>query len=190
MKTVRKGFTLLELLVVIGVMGLMGSMAMIAGQQATDAARANNIADGLEKAASAMMMFYADNADVIAEEGIGESTTIKEADLVAGASAYLKKRGSDEDDMLVAESSAAAGLYHVALNGNAPAQEWWVVYTIPATDIAGVGPILKNKANRMGLKTEAGGGTAYDGEAATVAMKVRGKTAAAAGGGGGGGTNP
>ncbi|MBQ9432708.1 MAG: type II secretion system protein [Synergistaceae bacterium] len=177
MKKFRKGFTLLELLVVIGVMGLMSSMAMIAGQQATDAARANNIADGLEKAASAMMMYYGDNADVIAMEGIGDSTTIKEADLVKGASAYLKKTGSTgEDDMLVTEASAAAGKYAVALQGTAPAQEWWVVYTIPATDIAGVGPILKNKANRMGLKTTKAGTTDYDGETATVAMKVRGKT--------------
>ena len=188
MKKFRKGFTLLELLVVIGVMGLMGSMAMIAGQQATDAARANNIADGLEKAASAMMMFYADNADAIAEEGVATGKTVDESGLVAGASAYLKKRGSDEANMLVAESSAAAGLYHVALNGEAPAQEWWVVYTIPATDIAGVGPILANKANRMGLKTDKTGAAAYganDTYAATVAMKVRGKTTAESGGGSG-----
>ncbi|MBQ7216522.1 MAG: type II secretion system protein [Synergistaceae bacterium] len=186
MKKFRKGFTLLELLVVIGVMGLMSSMAMIAGQQATDAARANNIADGLEKAASAMMMYYGDNSDIIAVEGIGDSTTIKIADLVSGASAYLKRTGSDEDeDMLIASTATNKdGKYYVDVQGTAPAQEWWIVYTIPATDIAGVGPILKNKANRMGLKTTSTSNAAYDGETATVAMKVRGKLAAAAGGGG------
>ena len=183
MKKSRKGFTLLELLVVIGVMGLMSSMAMIAGQQTTDAARANNIADGLEKAASAMMMFYGDNAEVIAEEGIG--TTIDEDALVRGASAYLKKKldsDGNEQNMLVASTETnKVGKYSVALEGTAPAQEWWIVYTIPDTDTAGIGPILANKANRMGLKTATKDGAVYGADGTTygaiVAMKVRGKIA-------------
>ena len=180
MKKFRKGFTLLELLVVIGVMGLMSSMAMIAGQQATDAARANNIADGLEKAASAMMMYYGDNSDIIAVEGIGTDTTIKIADLVKGASAYLKRTGSDEDeDMLIASTETnKVGKYYIDVQGTAPAQEWWIVYTIPDTDTAGIGPILANKANRMGLKTATKNGAVYGADGsygATVAMKVRGK---------------
>ena len=92
MRKMRKGFTLLELLVVIGVMGLMSSMAMIGGQQATDAARATNIADNLEKAASAMMMYYSDNADNIAVNGIVTEAAdgkIAKADLLAGTQAYL-----------------------------------------------------------------------------------------------------
>ena len=90
MKRMRKGFTLLELLVVIGVMGILSSVAMIAGQQATDAARATTIAEGLEKAAAAMMMYYADNAEIIAKEGIGTSTKVTVADLRTGTNAYLK----------------------------------------------------------------------------------------------------
>ena len=180
MRKMHKGFTLLELLVVIGVMGIMGSMAMIAGQQATDAARANNIADGLEKAASAMMMYYGDNSDIIAVEGIGTDTTIKIADLVKGASAYLKRTGSDEDeDMLIASTETnKVGKYYIDVQGTAPAQEWWIVYTIPDTDTAGIGPILANKANRMGLKTATKNGAVYGADGsygATVAMKVRGK---------------
>ena len=90
MKRTRKGFTLLELLVVIGVMGILSSTAMIAGQQATDGARATTIAEGLEKAASAMMMYYADNAEVIAVEGVAAEATVTEAKLVTGTNAYLK----------------------------------------------------------------------------------------------------
>ena len=84
MKKMRKGFTLLELLVVIGVMGILSSTAMIAGQQATDGARATTIAEGLEKAASAMMMFYSDNVTDINTNG----TTA--AKVAAGASPYLR----------------------------------------------------------------------------------------------------
>ncbi len=58
MKRTRKGFTL--------------------------AARATNIADGLEKAASAMMMFYSDNVTDINTNGTNA------AKAAAGASAYLR----------------------------------------------------------------------------------------------------
>ena len=167
MKKLRKGFTLLELLVVIGVMGILSSVAMIAGQQATDAARATTIAEGLEKAAAAMMMYYADNAEIIAKEGIGTSTKVTVADLRTGTNAYLKTADAIAD-------TATAGQYSISVVGSAPAQTWWIVYTLQATDIAGVGPILKNKANRMELKTAAGGSESYAGETATVAMKVRG----------------
>ena len=171
MKKMRKGFTLLELLVVIGVMGILSSTAMIAGQQTTNAARATNIADNLEKIASAMMMFYSDNADNIAVNGIVAEATagkISKADLLAGTQACLKTA----DD--VVSDIPEAGKYGIVLNGEAPAQTWWVVYTLPTNDVAGVGPILKNKTSRMELKKATTGAenTEYDG-GATVAMKVR-----------------
>ena len=170
MKKLRKGFTLLELLVVIGVMGILSSTAMIAGQQATDAARATTIADNLEKAASAMMMYYADNADDIAV-----STTTTAANVAAGANVYLK--AADALASASAGNDLTVGKYTVVLTGTAPAQTWWIAYTLPDTDLGGVGAILKNKATRMELKASAADNAeAYAGEA-TVAMKVRGKTA-------------
>ena len=126
MKKFRRGFTLLELLVVIGVMGILSTMAMIAGQQTTDAARANNIADGFEKAASAMMMYYADNANDIATNGDTE------ADIVEGANAYLKQTGALIDSTV----TDCIGKYMVYVDGTAPAQTWWLIYTLPNTDIA------------------------------------------------------
>ena len=137
MKKLRKGFTLLELLVVIGVMGILSSTAMMAGQQATDAARATNIADGLEKGAAAMMMYYADNAKEIAVSGA------EVADIVAGANRYLKSgAGLKADD-------TTAGEYFVVVNESDAT--WWIGYKIPANDVAGVGAILINKVARMEL---------------------------------------
>ena len=164
MKKFRKGFTLLELLVVIGVIGIMSSTAMIAGQQATDAARATNIADSLEKAASAMMMYYSDNADDIAVNGVVET------DVVEGANAYLKKTAQLVDS----STQDYAGKYIVYIDGEAPAQTWWIIYTLPDNDKAGVGPIMKNKAERMGLKmSEAANAKNYDGTQAEIFMRVR-----------------
>ena len=165
MKKFRKGFTLLELLVVIGVIGIMSSTAMIAGQQATDAARATNIADSLEKAASAMMMYYSDNADDIAVNGVVET------DVVEGANAYLKKTAH----LIDSKATNFIGKYTVYIIGETPAaQTWWISYTLPDNDKAGVGPIMKNKAERMGLKIDvADTADNYDGTQKEICMKVR-----------------
>ena len=166
MKKFRKGFTLLELLVVIGVMGIMSSLAMVAGQQATDAARANNIADGLEKAASAMMMYYADKADVIAISGETAENIAK------GANVYLKQKSALVHTGMSA--TEAIGKYAVHVVGAAPAQTWWLIYTLPDTDIPTIGPIMKNKAERMGLKNDLSDEASdYNGEQKFIYMRVR-----------------
>ena len=164
MKIARKRFTLLELLVVIGVMGILSSLAMIGGQEATNATRATNIADGLEKAASAMMMYYSDNADSINESG----TTAEK--VRTGANAYLKTA-------LV--ETATAGKYSVVVSEESKAEaSWYVVYKFLDTDTA-LQKIIANKATRMDLYQVNESGvvqaTAYDGttNAGSVAMKVR-----------------
>ena len=182
MKRTHKGFTLLELLVVIGVMGIMSSLAMVGGQQATDAARATNIADGLEKAASAMMMYYADNANEINEKG----TTAD--DVITGANAYLKTK------LVATTETNKAGKYSVELSAaNDAKANWYVTYTFLDTD-ASLKLMLANKATRMQLKDKAVGSEAvaddpdttdvdeskpavtvdpYDGTTDTVYMLVR-----------------
>ncbi len=136
MKKMRKGFTLIELLVVIGVMGLMGSLAMVGGQQATDAARATNIADNLEKAASAMMMYYADDAETINAGGVTAENLAK------GASVYLKT---------ALASAAAVNTYFVAVSEESKADaKWYVGYKFNESDTA-PRAMLANKATRMDL---------------------------------------
>ena len=175
MKKMRKGFTLLELLVVIGVMGILSSTAMIAGQQATDAARATNIADGLEKAASAMMMFYADNATDINTNG----TTA--AKVAAGANAYLKKTSQ------LASATAADTYFAVVTEDDNATAKWYVGYTFLTSDTA-IQAMIANKAKRMELYSDCDGtdteyaittttdstsGTTTTTSPATVYMRVR-----------------
>ncbi len=154
MKKARKGFTLVELVIVMGIMGLLGTMGMMAGQQATDAAKASNIADNLERASSAMMSYYINNHETIDVKGA------KIADVVKGANAYLKK-GS-----LVAgtstEAAATKGSYSVVIstegdgtnaNDTAATATWYVAYRLLDAEANGnVGAALANKATRMQLK--------------------------------------
>ena len=165
MKKMRKGFTLLELLVVIGVMGILGATGMIAGQEATNAARATNIADGLEKAAAAMMMYYSDVASTVAISGT-DSETVKK-----GANAYLKSTSAlvvtgDGDE-------AETGKYSVVVTAeDDPTAEWWVIYTLAEAEKNTIGAILENKATNMNLASDTNG-TAYVKGQTSVAMKVR-----------------
>ena len=71
-------------------MGILGATGMIAGQEATSAARATAIAENIDKLASAMMIFYAENSAEVDQDGkIGvEAVTVET--LANGVNAYLK----------------------------------------------------------------------------------------------------
>ena len=153
MKRTRKGFTLVELVIVIGIMGILGAMGMMAGQQAIDAAKAANIADNLERASSAMRSYYIDNHETIDVKGA------KIADVMKDANAYLKK-GS-----LIAgtttEAATTKGSYSVIIStegsdtadDTAATATWYVAYRLLDTEKNGnVGAALANKATRMQLK--------------------------------------
>ena len=175
MKRTHKGFTLVELLIVMGIMGILGAMVMIGGQQASDAARGTAIADSLEKAAAAMQAYYIDNSASINVNGTTAEKVAK------GASAYLSETLVYEDI-----DSLGAGKYGVVLTAEkgttgAENANWYLVYRLVANE-AGSGrnvkAILASKADRMNLKTATTNEStttysAYDGTTDTVYMLVR-----------------
>ena len=190
MKKARKGFTLIELLVVIAIMGILGASVMISGQEATSAARAANIADGLEKASIAMMSYYAENCESIDATGVlptttgtgGDAkTTTAEDKIAAGANAYIK-----DANALIAygtDDTKVVGKYAVKVVGTDMRKaEWWVVYTFDedATGQNKIKAIMGNKAARMGLMKAVptainAAANPYDGakDSNIVCMKVR-----------------
>lgn len=166
MKRTRKGFTLMELLIVIAVSGILSSMAMMSGSEATNIANANKIVEEFNIISAAMNMYYADNKAVVdATEATSIASTILE-----GIKPYMKSTTS-----ITAADDAAAGKYNISVQNG----EWWLTYTLAADDTK-IGAILKNKAVQEGLMsttttiagTKVTAAKAYDGKK-TVCMRVR-----------------
>ena len=138
MKKFRKGFTLVELLIIIAVGGILSSMAMMSGSEATNIANANKIIEEFNIISAAMNMYYADNKAVV------EATTATDlpALILAGIAPYMKSTTS-----ITAADSAAAGKYNISVTDG----QWWLTYTLPAAN-SKIGLILANKAAQEGLK--------------------------------------
>ena len=167
MKKMRKGFTLVELLIVIGIMGILGAMGMIAGQEATSAARATVIADNLEKLATAAMMFYEENSSEIDKTGQVGGKNVTDEILVDGINAYLK-----DANKISTYAAAKDNEYFAAVNGTGAAMTWWVGYAFGTSDgNAQIQKAMVNKVNRMGLKLAAAGADYAGGN--EVYMKIR-----------------
>ena len=61
MKIMRKGFSLMEVLIVLAILGILASMMMISGTESIATASANNVITGLRNLAIATMSYYTDN---------------------------------------------------------------------------------------------------------------------------------
>ena len=64
-KSMRKGFTLVELLIVIVVIGILSAMMMLSSTEAVSSARAADIISDLRNLKTAALAWYADNLDYV-----------------------------------------------------------------------------------------------------------------------------
>ncbi len=74
MRRTRKGFTLVELLILVAIWGILSAAMMVATQNATAKARANQIAIDLKTIASGVAVYCADDDTPTLAEFITEDT--------------------------------------------------------------------------------------------------------------------
>lgn len=67
----RKGFTLVELLIVIVIIGILAAAMLLSSGSATASAEASNIVNNLRSLKSASVMFYADSMDHVSANSGG-----------------------------------------------------------------------------------------------------------------------
>ena len=160
MKRTRKGFTLVELLIVIALIGTLSAMMMVSSSEAQNSARVAKIVEGFRSLSAAMMMYYNENTTFADDEDTDEDV------IIAGAKRYIKNNavfGSDAETQ---------GTYYVAKVGDT----WWLSYQLSGTDGA-INELLAKKAAELGLKKEATAkpktAGAYEATGQTVYMNVR-----------------
>lgn len=125
----RRGFTLVELLIVIVVIGVLSAMMMLSSTEAVSSAKASNIVSNLRNWKTAALAWYADHLDTAEASGfsLGTTTGAKSKDIAK----YLN-------------SENAAGY---ALEGTVTGT-WFVKYTGVDTTVGGK---LAGRAKSVGL---------------------------------------
>ena len=136
MKNNRKGFTLVELLIVIVVIGILSAMMMLSSTEATTSAKASNIVSNLRNLKTAALAYYTDHMDTM--DGVTSTTTNLSKDVAR----YLNSNGTITDKG-----------YDVVIINNG---EWYVTYTIAgsnnsATEKANIITKLSGRAKSSGL---------------------------------------
>ena len=134
----HKGFTLVELLIVIVVIGILASMMMISTSESTSTAKANTIISNLRNFSMAAMAYYTDSMDTF---GKTPNTEI-DMDKVKG---YMHNEGKipDEDKYMV--------LNHSVTEGGKTISTWWARYDASNDDVR-IKEKLAGRAQSANLK--------------------------------------
>ncbi len=143
MRNLHKGFTLVEVLIVMGVIGILSSAMLFASRESVRTTRAGNVITTLRNFASAAMTFYTDSMDHFTRDpnyniDIDKSTQ--------GLKGRVKKYMYSEGNTVKDE-----GKYKVWNNSGT----WWVGYDLE-DDKDGIKGRLTSRAGASGLVGSSG----------------------------------
>lgn len=135
----RKGFTLVELLIVIVVIGILSAMMMMSSTEATTSAKVSNIVSNLRNLKTAALAFYADSMDTFVSNP--EYSIKDKQDLIWG---YLGTGNNAPDK----------ADYKVTIAESGGDGAWWAMYNITgsAAEQASIKKKLAGRAKSLGLK--------------------------------------
>jgi general secretion pathway protein G len=138
MVKVRKGFTLVELLIVIVIIGILAAAMLLSSGSATAAAEATNVISELRNLKAASMMLYADSMDDV-------GTTTFRSDINGGTLKTFLGKYMDNPEKL----SANYLLKITQLGGGI---KWFVGYDLTGAAVTDeVKEKLRGRAKSVGL---------------------------------------
>ncbi len=152
----RKGFTLVELLIVIVVIGVLSAMMMLSSTEAVSSAKASNIISNLRNIKTATLAWYTDNLEIVK---YGDNTWQIQALLCNNTddarTKLLSYLGSDSSSISLNNGNAGdpikEGGYGVCDNGSDNKRNTWFVGYKFAKGETSIKEKVKSRASSIGL---------------------------------------
>lgn len=114
----QKGFTLVEVLIVIAVIGILASMMVISSNESVSTAKASNIITNLRNFSMAAMAYYTDKMDTFGKDPGYLSNNADQ--FKTNVAKYMHNEGDipDKDNYIILNS----------YNSTSKVSTWWVGY--------------------------------------------------------------
>ena len=112
----KRGFTLLELLIVLVVIGILGITMMIAGEEMYDSARATEVISNLKMWKNAALAFYADNLEECSRSDFNFGAPGVRERVIKYLSVddkYLKKLANDKNNIKYETFQSEDGTWYI-----------------------------------------------------------------------------